>query len=199
MTTMKALFVVLVLSTLTACVNLEPSPDRSRHFTLAATAEAGKENRPALALVILPVSIPDFLKRSNIVLRKSADELAVSDFDRWAEPVENGIARVVAENLTALLNSRFIRTSDQPGGRTDELKLNVTVVEFTTSPSGEARVVIESKLFGADGKSVLTASRTRLTTPAAEPPADSAKAVAALSDTLRQYSEQLAGLLRQLR
>jgi uncharacterized lipoprotein YmbA len=192
-----ALFLSLVV--LTGCVNLDPAPNRSRHFTLAATADSGADNRASLALVVMPVSIPDFLKRSNVVLRKNADELEVSDFDRWAEPLENGIARVVRENLTALLNSRFIRTSDQPGARNDELQLNITVIEFTTDTSGEARVVIESKLLGADGKSILTASRTRLTTPTAEPPADSAKAVAALSDALKQYSEQLAGLLRQLR
>lgn len=188
-----------VLLGFTACVNLDPAPDNSRHFTLAATATSGSESRPSLALVVMPVSIPDFLKRSNVVLRKSADELEVSAFDRWAEPVENGIARVVAENLTALLNSRFIRTSEQRGARQDEIQLDMTVAEFTTSPTGEASVVVESKLLGPDGKGILTASRTRLTTPAAEAPADTAKAVAALSDALRQYSEQLAGQVVQFR
>ncbi|MBL6766088.1 MAG: membrane integrity-associated transporter subunit PqiC [Verrucomicrobiae bacterium] len=195
---MKALLAAtLALLTLTGCVNLDPAPDNARHFTLAATAVSGNANRPALAVAVMPVVIPDFLKRSNIIMRKSADELDISPFSRWAEPLENGIARVVAQNLTTLLNSRFIRTSDQRATRKDELQLNINVIEFTTSPTGEARVVIESKLIGPDGQSVVTASRTRLTTPPAAEPADTAKAVAALSDTLRQYAEQLAAVLLQ--
>lgn len=195
---LPALTALLVLS---GCVNLDPTPDPTRHFTLASSASGASDQapRPTLALVIQPVSVPDYLKRSNIVLRKGAGELTFAEFDRWAEPVENGIARVIAENLTALLNSRFIRTSDQPGGREGELKLNLTVVDFTTTATGEAVFTAESKLMAADGQGILAAARTRLTTPASGDAVDMAASVAALSKTLEQFSGQLAAQLRQFR
>jgi uncharacterized protein len=195
---LPALTAVLAL---TGCVNLDPTPDPTRHFTLASMAVGSGDQapKPNLALVIQPISVPDYLKRSNIVLRKGEGELTFAEFDRWAEPVENGIARVIAENLTSLLNSRFIRTSDQPGGRDGELKLNLTIVDFTTTVNGEAVFTAESKLMSADGKGILAAARTRLTTPAADAAVDTAASVAALSKTLHQFSGQLAAQLRQFR
>jgi len=184
---------------LTACVNLEPTPDPTRNFKLSSLAIGVQPPMPSLALVIQPVSVPDYLKRSQIVLRKEQGELTFSEFDRWAEPVENGIARVLAENLTSLLNSRFIRTSDQPGGREGELKLHLTVVEFSTDDHGNALFIAESKLTTADGQGILAASRSRITIPGSAQPVDMAENVAALSAALKQYSEQLAAQLRQFK
>lgn len=186
---------------LTGCVNLQPAPDPTRHFRLSslATGTAPAPAKETLALVILPVTVPDYLKRSNIVLRKNQEQLIFSEFDRWAEPVENGIARVLAENLTSLFNSRFVRTLDQPGKRDGELQLQVNVVEFTATELGQAAFVVETKLFAADGRSVLWASRTKLDQPAGTQSVDTAESVTALSRALRDYAGELAIELRKFR
>jgi len=186
---------------LTGCVNLEPAPDPTRHFRLSslATGTTPAPQKETLAVVILPVNVPDYLKRSNIVLRKNQEELVFSEFDRWAEPVENGIARVLAENLTSLFNSRFVRTMDQPGKREGELQLQVNVVEFTATPVGEAELIVESKLFAANGKDILWASRTKLSQPSIADPVDTADSVSALSRALRDYAIQLSKQLQKFR
>lgn len=193
---LPALAALLVFN---GCVNLEPTPDPTRNFKLSSMAIGTQPPIPSLALVIQPVSVPDYLKRSNIVLRKAQGELTFSEFDRWAEPVENGIARVIAENLTSLLNTRFIRTSDQPGGRDTELKLHLTIVDFSTDSNGNAIFTAESKLTSNDGKGILAASRARLKVPGSPEPVDMADNVGALSTVLKQYSEQLAAQLRQFK
>ena len=185
---------------LVGCVNLDPTPDPTRHFTLAALA-VGKTNpnikpNAGLAVVVDPVIVPFYLKRSHLVLRKNADELLFAEYDRWAEPVEKGIARAVTENLTAIFHSRFIRTSEQSGTRADAKRLSINVVEFTTSEKGEAHFVVETKLLNSTGN-VLSASRTRLTTPAQSETVDVQLSVAALSDVVYQYSQQLAAMLQQ--
>ncbi|MGB0578672.1 MAG: PqiC family protein [Limisphaerales bacterium] len=189
--------------TMVGCVNLDPTPDPTRHFTLAALG-ANQEHpnvtkSPSFALVIEPVTVPFYLKKSNVVLRKNADELLYPDYERWAEPVEKGIGRTVAENLTAMFGSRFIRTSDQPGQRNDEKRLNINVIEFTTSEKGEAIFIVETKLLPPGGNGILSAARTRLTTPAQSDAVDVQLSVAALSDVIHQYSQQLAAMLQQFK
>lgn len=185
----------------TGCVNLEPAHDPTRHFRLSslATGTGSPPPKETLSLVILPVNVPDYLKRSNFVLRKNSEELTFSEFDRWAEPVENGIARVLFENLTSLFNSRFVRTSDQAINRPHELQLQVDVVEFTSTEYGEVMFIAESKLFAADGKSLLWASRTKLSQPAQAEPVDTGASVSALSAALRDYAVQLANQLKKFR
>lgn len=196
MKTLLAAFTALF--TLTGCVNLEPTPDPTRYFNLTPMAVGNATSaKPTMAIVIQPVSVPDYLKRSNIVQRKDLGELTFSEFDRWAEPVENAIARVIAVNLSSLLNSRFIRTSDQLGGHDGELKLTLTVVEFTTATNGAALFTVETKLMAVDGVGIIAATRSRLTTPPADGTFDMSANVNALSETLKQFSEQLAAQLSQ--
>lgn len=199
----QSLLLAAVVGAFSGCVNLDPTPDPTRHFTLAALAsERPNPNvkpSPGMALLVQPVAAPDYLKRSNVVLRKNADELIFAEYDRWAESVEKGIARAVAENLTAMFHSRFIRTSEQPGQRDDEKRLSINVVEFTTSEKGEAIFIVETKLLPARGNGVLYASRTRLTTPAQSEAVDVQLSVAALSEVVHQYSQQLAVTLQQFK
>ena len=49
--------------------------------------------------------IPGYLDRLQIVTRDANDEVAVAMYDRWAEPLENGIAQVLADNLGAHVGS----------------------------------------------------------------------------------------------
>jgi uncharacterized lipoprotein YmbA len=53
----------------------------------------------ALVLRITHIGLPRYLDRFEIVTRSGSNELKLADFHRWAEPLEEGIARVLAENL----------------------------------------------------------------------------------------------------
>jgi uncharacterized protein len=48
-----------------------------------------------------PVSIPHYLDRPEVVTRMSETELQVSDTDRWGEPLDLNVARVLQQDLSA--------------------------------------------------------------------------------------------------
>ena len=101
---------VLVLA-VGAAACLGPRPDPSTFYVLSAAATPAETVRPLNAKVGLgPVSLPDYLDRSELVTRLSDNQLAVSATERWAEPFEASLLRALGSNLDRLL---------RPEGRVD--------------------------------------------------------------------------------
>src|SRR5262245_24922482 len=57
----------------------------------------------APTLGVGPVTVPPYLDRPQIVTRASRVKLALADFEQWAGPLPDTIARVLAENLALLI------------------------------------------------------------------------------------------------
>ena len=106
-TTRPIRFVLLLCAvaagTLTGCGLLQPHTDptrlyvlttRSSSFPVRATGEAKPLN-----VGLKPVEIAAYLKGKSMVVRKGSNEVHFADFDRWAEPLDQGISRVIRETL----------------------------------------------------------------------------------------------------
>ncbi len=102
---MRIVLPVLAVALATGCSLLSPEPDRSRFFVLSADVGAPTPAPGARHLMVGvgPISIPGYLDRNEIVTRLNSEELRYSTLDRWAEPLTEGIERVMTENLIALL------------------------------------------------------------------------------------------------
>ena len=62
--------------------------------TIPATAAA---RGPVIG--VGPITFPKYLDRPQIVTRASRHQLTLGEFDRWAEPLQDNVSRVLAENL----------------------------------------------------------------------------------------------------
>ena len=82
----------------------------SRFYTLNATATA--DGSPALqcAIAIGPVTVPALVDHPPITVQLATNRVAVDEFNRWAEPLNENIARVVAGNLSVLLGTSQVAT-----------------------------------------------------------------------------------------
>src|SRR5262245_63848315 len=65
-------------------------------------APAGASPR-ALTVGVGPVTVPPYLDRPQIVTRTSPVKLALADFDHWAGPLADTIARGLVEHLGLLI------------------------------------------------------------------------------------------------
>ncbi len=61
-----------------------------------------------LAIGVGPVEIPTILDRPQIVTRTGQNRLEMDEFHRWAGPLDEDFARVVAENISFLLPSDHV-------------------------------------------------------------------------------------------
>ncbi|MBK9388067.1 MAG: membrane integrity-associated transporter subunit PqiC [Planctomycetes bacterium] len=82
-----------------SCGTTEPSRFYLVSSPASATQEPTASNGPLIALEI--VDIPAHLERDPITTRTSSHELSIAEFDRWAEPLEDALRRVIAETFEA--------------------------------------------------------------------------------------------------
>lgn len=93
-----------MIAVLTGCGSTPPSrfyhlnSMSSRNEIQQNTIEEGKK-----VIDIGPVRLPDYLDRPQIITRDGENKFKLSEFDRWAGPLENDIVRVLAEDISAQL------------------------------------------------------------------------------------------------
>ncbi len=80
----------------------------TRFFLLSAVSDAERLPRRAgdvgqLAIGVGPVELPRYLDRPQIATRAGQHELRLAEFDQWAEPLQDNVTRVLAENLSHVL------------------------------------------------------------------------------------------------
>jgi uncharacterized lipoprotein YmbA len=103
----SGLVLSVILAILSGCVSAGSSP-QARFYSLRPLkdVEIPKVATPALKDAIIgvgPLEIPAYLDRPQIVTRGSENELELAELHRWAEPLEDAILRVVAQNLMSIL------------------------------------------------------------------------------------------------
>ena len=140
--------VALLVALAVACA----SP-MSRFYTLSA-ANAPAAASSTLSIVVGPVSVPAVVDRPQIVVTTSPNQVRPEEFNRWASPLQNAIARVVAENLVALLGTPRVILSSQTLGADADYRAAIEVQRFE-SAQGEAATLdaVWTVIRTKDGKS----------------------------------------------
>ena len=102
---MKTPLVALALAALlTGCSFSMPlvGPAESVRYYVLSAPEPMQKTLSAPRIGIMPVALPDYLERMQLVTRKDDGVgITVHDFDRWGEELDNGIARIVCDTLAS--------------------------------------------------------------------------------------------------
>ena len=158
----------------------------------APPASAGQRD---LTLGVGPVTVPPYLDRPQIVTRTSRAKLALADFDQWAGPLADTIARVLSEDLSLLIPTE--RVVLHPWLRTIEPDYQVTVevLQFDRGPGNQVVLVARWSLLDRDGKELVM--RTARLSQAASG-ADYEATVTAMGRALEVLAQDIATTLRSL-
>ena len=98
-----------------------------------------------------PITLPKYLDRPQIVTRASRNQLALAEFDRWAEPLQDNVARVLAEHLARLIPTDQILLNPWPRSATLDYQVTVEVLQFDGWLGGESMLLARwSILDGAE-------------------------------------------------
>ena len=157
-----AVFVLgLSLIVSTGCVNLgEGTQEATKFYMLSplSTSELKKDvpdDTKPVAIGLGPVSFPEYLNRSQIVVRASRNQLQIAEFARWAEPLGENFSRVLAENLSVFLSTDRIIPYPRKKSMPTDYQVTVDVVRFDGTPGGNASLVARWTILGDDGAKVL--------------------------------------------
>lgn len=120
---------VLMVFLLAACSSTTPSVKYYKLNTLSEMQQDVSEavSGDHVAVGLGPVAFPKFLDRPQIVIRQSPNRVKVSEFHRWASPLQGDFLRVLAKNISILLPMSRVavypwKDQDSPAYR---IKLNV--------------------------------------------------------------------------
>ena len=96
------LTIFVVVTMLTACGGRTPP---AKFYTLQPVEQSplGKSMPRDVALAVGPVGIPADMDRDEIVTRDAGNEVSFSEYHRWAGPLQQIIASVIAQNIATLL------------------------------------------------------------------------------------------------
>jgi uncharacterized protein len=101
----------IVCIALSAAVAAGCASKQARFYTLDSTATtAGAVPATPVAALVGPVTIPASVDRPEIVVRVAPNRVDVDEFNRWAAPLNDSIARAVVGDLVVLLGTPDVAT-----------------------------------------------------------------------------------------
>jgi uncharacterized lipoprotein YmbA len=116
---------------------------KSTYYTLSSGAAPERAAAAApLSVAIGPVTVPDIVDRPQLVLRAAANQVTINDYVRWAAPLKDEIPRVIADNLTQLLNGARVSTYPQSGSTDTDYLLTLGVQRFDSALGDAATVEV---------------------------------------------------------
>jgi uncharacterized lipoprotein YmbA len=185
---------------LAGCGTLAPRPDPSKFFTLSSLpqseADFNKSRRSAemISLGIGPMKFPGYLDRQEIVFRSTQNRFDVSENDRWAEPLDENFARVLAQNLSLLLGSERITSYPWPSNGKPHYQVDIEVLNFEVNAAREAQLTARWTVIDGRAKTALNLKVTRVVRAAKEKSMDGS--VAALSEAVGDLSREIADAVK---
>lgn len=184
----KFLGILLAVSVLAAC----SSPQKNYYVLSSASAPQTTGSQEITTLIgIGPVEVAEYLNRLQIVWQSGQGDLVMSGNHYWAEPLDKGVTRALALNLTAANSNRSAvafpwRTDNKPRY---SVRIQVQALDRIDS---NARIDAVWQLVDNDAGQVIHRKRLVQTTPAGS---GIASLTRAYSDLLEVLAKDIEGSL----
>lgn len=169
---------------------------QAKLYTLSPVQAPEKTDPLDITVNITMVNLADYVDRPQIVTRTSANEISISEFERWAEPLNEAIPRLVAENLSLLLGSARVATVSWQGSVAPDYAVLFEVIRFDGSLGGNVSLHYMYAILDREGKNVFEAKRSVLTEPTGGPGYEAM--VSAASRAVAAMSREIAEAIRSI-
>jgi uncharacterized lipoprotein YmbA len=167
----------------------------ARFYTLSSTAAPASPPAAAsgLSVAVGPVSIPAIVDLPQIVVSAGPNQVTLDEYNRWASPLQNNIARVVAENLVVLLGTPNVSLFQQSLNAGAEFRVAIEVQSFESAP-GEAATLNAAWIVRRTKDGKAETGRTTVREPTTDKSYDAL--AAAHSRALARLSRDVADVIR---
>lgn len=188
----KTLGLNLLALTALVLIGCSTTSTPTRYFQLEPVAQQFEASSPnSRLLAIGPLHLPDYLDRPQLVTRSGSVELSIDDFQRWAEPLESALPRVIAANLGAMRDDLAALDHRHDSFLRFDYRLLGDIRQFDVDESGQVVLVVRWWLQDAQGKTLIPSTAGRYQV-AAQDPGSTASSVEAMNRALELFSEDIA-------
>lgn len=145
---LSVLLVSAVCLVFSGCVNLKPKADVVKLYALGPVEAAPETTATGPSMYVARPNLPGFLDGKRLQFRSANGEVEELSKARWAEPLEDGIARALAEYLQHKGGRKVSGFYPWPKNR-DDLELRVHIYKLGALKSGEVSMLVEWELRSA--------------------------------------------------
>lgn len=110
----------------------EAAIDPTRYYVLAGPTAVVAPRAEGPVVYLRPVELARYLHARPVIVRRGDNEIEFRDFARWGEPLEQGVARVIRDELIARGAVRGVQVAGvrrDAGGRDYTLTVRVLACE----------------------------------------------------------------------
>lgn len=165
-----------------------PTPDRTRHF-LVSSASPAAAAPDAVSLGLRRVDVPSYLRGKAMVVRSGTNETRFLPEARWAEPLEEGLARAVRDRLAS---SAAVRVHPWPVSAERDFDVSIFV---TAAEGGDAGVRFAATFEVARAADGAVVARRAFAAPAGSWGGDPAQLAAQLSAGAAALADEILAAL----
>lgn len=194
------LLALIILGTSTVTAGCGSSPV-TRYYVLDSLSNSEDSNKPIgnkedPAIGIGPVQFPKYLDRPQIVTRSSRNQIAIADFDQWAEPLKISFINVIAENLSILIPSERIVVYPWSRSTTIGHQVLIEVTRFEGELGGDSLLTARWSILGKNKRQI----SSRRTSSFRETSNGSGYrgTVSSMNRTLEELSREIAAALKEV-
>ncbi len=117
-------FSLLAVFALSGCAMFHPLEDPTRFYVLSAPdnvppVTGADANAKRWKIALRPVEVPSFLATKTIAVRVDRNEITYAEFSRWAESLDQGVARLVKDVLDKAPNIESVALDTRDGSGMD--------------------------------------------------------------------------------
>jgi uncharacterized lipoprotein YmbA len=143
-----------------------------------------------------PVAVPEYLNRTQIVTRTGENQLELAEFDRWAEPLQKNLSRVLVLNLSTLLSTD--RVALHPWNRSTPMdyQVIVDVARFEAGTDRTTSLLARWSIVDGASREALLVRKSSFREPIADGGYEAT--VASMSRAVAALSREIAGAVRDL-
>jgi uncharacterized lipoprotein YmbA len=102
------------------------TPNSNYYLLNSSTSQAPVGSSPSLG--VGPITIPEYLNRNSFIYTLDGNKLHIAKFERWAEPLDTGIMRIIQLNLASLLNTQNVQSYPWSGKKRPEYGVEISVL-----------------------------------------------------------------------
>lgn len=183
----KAIGLALVFF-LAACAAREPLP---QFYLLTPSGPDNGRSHRGPGVYVQRVEVPAYLARNSLVMVRGGNQVAYASSARWAEPLDQGVARMVAEGLNRV--AQVQATPFTPGSPPGNYAYSVEVrlQRFEGTDTGLVILAARYQIFTASGTGPIASRSFEARRPGWHP-GDYAGLARMLSEGLMDLSRTIA-------
>jgi hypothetical protein len=173
------------------CSTFEPVKDNAVHHLLEPLVADRTLSNATPSIAIKHPSLPSYLDRQQLITRREGS-LVMSKLDLWGEPLDAGIARVLASNLSRLTGSMNIQSVQSSSTLDYTELLELRLAQFEADASNKLILQGTWKLQPVTGKET-SSHFFRIIVPLTSGSSEMKDIVAAMNQALERLSRDIAG------